>query len=250
VGVCNHVEGVVAAPNWPFHGPLAHGFACGAHIPTHVSSPWNALDDPVASYQENRESLSDSWGVESEQDWHRQVGYLLAGENIGTESEAVLHQRRALIRQRGGWDLPSWQEAVRRWCRWRKTPDEETAEQVELAGVISRYEVRFRTDGLLVPNAIVTSMLGYDFGRAVNLARWGFGGRFCDQRTAESVVLRAGQLARQHYSSWPDFSAGYALGRVVRFDGEEYGHMYVSVRGPHQLLMASPHSPWWHIPFH
>jgi hypothetical protein len=49
-----------------------------------------------------------------------------------------------------------------------------------LAAVITRYESRFRADGLLPPNGIVTSVFGYDFGRAVNMARWGFGGRFCE----------------------------------------------------------------------
>lgn len=250
--VCDHVEGVVSTPGGPFYGPLAHGFACGAHLPVHHSNPWNALDDPVQTYQDNREVLADSWGVTTAEDWGRQVNYLLGGLNIGTETDAVLNVRRTLIRQLGHYDLPSWQEGVRRWCRWQKSSDEDTAEMVETVGVVTRYEARFRADGLLAPNgpnSIVNSVFGYDFGRAVNMARWGFGGRFCDYRAAESVVLRAGELCRQHYSSWADFSAGYALGRVIRFDNEEYGHMYVSVCGPHRLLMSDRSSPWWHIPF-
>jgi hypothetical protein len=65
-----------------------------------------------------------------------------------------------------------------------------------------------------------------------------------DHRTAESVVLRASQLCRQHYASWEEFSCGYALGRVLRFDNGEYGHMYESVLGPHLMLVRNPLSPW------
>lgn len=244
--VCDHVEGVVSTPQGPFWGPMAHGFACGAHIPVHVSSPWNALDDPVRDYAENRESLAESWGVTTAADWARQVEYLLGGMNIGPEVDAVLNVRRTLLRQQGHYDLLTWENAVAGWAR-RQGGD--TGEMVRLAGVITRYESRFRTDGLLPHNGIVTSVFGYDFGRAVNMARWGFGGRFCDYATAERIVLRAGELCRQHYTSWADFSAGYALGRVIRFDEEQYGHMYVSVLGPHRLLMGDRTSPWWHVPF-
>lgn len=247
--VCDHVEGVVSAPRGPFYGPLAHGFACGAHIPTHVSSPWNALDDPVRDHADNRESLAESWGVTTAEDWSRQVDYLLGGMNIGPEVDAVLNVRRTLLRRQGHYDLLTWQNAVGDWARRQRGESAEVDEMVHLAGVVTRYESRFRTDGLLPHDGIVTSVFGYDFGRAVNMARWGFGGRFCDLPTAERIVLRAGELCRQHYTSWADFSAGYALGRVIRFDEEQYGHGYVSVLGPHRLLTIDRSSPWWHVPF-
>jgi Protein of unknown function (DUF1266) len=249
VVICDHVEGVVSAPRGPFFGPLAHGYACGAHMRVHTSSPWNALDDPVHEYQSNRESLAESWGVETAEDWSRQVEYLLAGRNVGPEADGVLNVRRMMLRQQGHYDLSTWQNTVGSWARRMRKPPAEVDQMVELAAVITRYESRFRTDGLLPPNGIVTSAFGYDFGRAVNMARWGFGGRFCDYQAAERIVLRASELCRQHYSSWADFSAGYALGRVIRFDDEQYGHMYASVLGPHRLLMTERTSPWWHVPF-
>jgi Protein of unknown function (DUF1266) len=247
VVVCDHVEGVVSNPAGPYFGALAHGFGCGAHIPVHVSIPWNALDDPVRDYQTDRESLADGWGVTTTEDWQRQVDYLLAGLNIGTEIDGVLGVRRQLVQQHGVWDLPTWRSGAESWARLAQLPDVD--EVVATVDVVTRYEARFQADGILAPNGIVNSVFGYDFGRAVNLARWGFGGRFCDYRTAEQVILRAGELCRQHYTSWPDFSAGYALGRVIRFDNETFGHMYVSVRGPHHLLTTDRSSPWSHIPF-
>lgn len=245
--VCDHVEGVVSNPAGPFYGPLAHGFACGAHIPVHVSTPWNTLDDPVRDYQADRESLADSWGVTTTEDWQRQVDYLLQGLNIGTEIDVVLGVRAQLVGQHGTWDLPTWRAAVENQARLQNIAD--VGEMVASVDLVTRYEARFQADGILPPNGVVNSVLGYDFGRAVNVARWGFGARFCDQRSAESVVLRAGELCRRQYTSWADFSAGYALGRVIRFDNETYGHMYVSVRGPHHLLTTDRTSPWSHIPF-
>lgn len=231
----------MATPTGPFFGPLAHGFACGAHLPVHVSRPWNALDDPVRDHEESRASLARSWGVTTEQDWTRQAEHLLSGRDtgIGSGIGTVLEIRRRLVREHGSCDPSAWRAAVRGL----------SDELVHLVGVIIRYEARFRADGLLPPNGMVDSVLGYDFGGAVNLARWGHGAGFCDRRTAESVVLRAGELCRRSYASWAGFSAAYALGRVIRFDDEAYGHMYVSVRGPHRLLMTERSSPWLHLTF-
>jgi hypothetical protein len=246
---CGHVDTLVSEPRGPFFGPLAHGFACGAHIPVHNAQPWNALVDPAAGGEETRESLRDSWGITGAEEWREQADYLLAGENVGPETDQVLYLRRDLIARNGRCDLPMWREAISRWAQWRGVEADVARECNDNAGVITRYEARFRADGLLPPNGMVNSVLGYDFGRAVNMARWGYGGNFCDLRTAEKLVLQAGQLVRQYYVTWADFGAGYALGRVLRFDNEEYGHMYESVLGPHRMLTYESASPWRHIPF-
>ena len=246
---CGHVDTLVSEPRGPFFGPLAHGFACGAHIPIHNAHAWNALVDPVSDYQETRESLEESWGITTPEEWREQVDYLLAGENVGPETDLLLHLRRDLRGRYGRSDLPMWKHAINQWGQWRSVATEQLQDFAASAGVITRYEARFRADGLLPPNWVVNSVLGYDFGRAVNMARWGFGARFCDFRTAESIILRAGELTRQYYTSWADFGAGYALGRVLRFDREEYGHMYESVLGPHLMLTNDPASPWRHIRF-
>jgi Protein of unknown function (DUF1266) len=246
---CGHVDTLVSEPRGPFFGPLAHGFACGAHIPVHNAQPWNALVDPVSGGTETRESLRDSWGITGAEEWREQADYLLAGENVGPETDHLLSLRREMIDKHGRCDLPLWREAIRAWARWRGVGPEVAREFSDTAGVITRYESRFRADGLLAPNGMVNSVLGYDFGRAVNMARWGYGGGYCDHAAAERLVLRAGALVRQHYVSWADFAAGYALGRVLRFDNEEYGHMYESVLGPHRMLTYEQASPWRHIPF-
>jgi hypothetical protein len=249
VSSCGHVDTLIGDPRGPFFGPVAHGFACGAHIPIHNANAWNAMVDPAQARQETRDSLRESWGIGNSDEWREQVDYLLTGENVGPETDQLLELRRDVIARFGRCDLPMWRDAIARWGQWRGISPEQARQYHADAGVITRYEARFRADGLLPPGGVVDSVLGYDFGRAVNMARWGFGSTYCDYRTAESIVLLAGKRTQQTYSSWADFGAGYALGRVLRFDNEEYGHMYESVLGPHRMLMFDPASPWRHIPF-
>ncbi|HEU5475921.1 MAG TPA: DUF1266 domain-containing protein [Actinophytocola sp.] len=246
---CGHVDTLVSAPRGPFFGPLAHGFACGAHIPIHSAQAWNALIDPAAACQETRDSLQDSWGISTADEWREHVDRLLAGEDDGQDTDLLLQLRRDVIARAGRCDLPAWRAAIRQWGQWRSAAPEVVDGFTVSAGVIIRYEARFRADGLLPPDGMVSSVRGYDYGRAVNMARWGFGGRFCDYRAAESTVLRAGELVRQRYTSWADYGGGYALGRVLRFDNEEYGHTYQSVLGPNRMLLTEQASPWLHIPF-
>ncbi|WP_406223256.1 DUF1266 domain-containing protein [Streptomyces decoyicus] len=75
------------------------------------------------------------------------------------------------------------------------------------------------------------------------------GARFADQPEVEKAVIRAGELCREHYSSWEEFSAGYILGRALRFDEESFGHMYSSALTPHRILSKDLASPWRNIPF-
>src|SRR2546430_87682 len=106
-------------PRGPFFGPLAHGFACGAHIPIHNSHAWNVLVDPVSGYEETRASLEESWGITTAQEWREQADYLLAGENVGPETDLLLHLRRDLLGRYGRSDLPMWRHAINQWGQSR-----------------------------------------------------------------------------------------------------------------------------------
>ncbi|CAM5564142.1 hypothetical protein SGRI78S_03226 [Streptomyces griseus subsp. griseus] len=142
---------------------------------------------------------------------------------------------------------------------WRETAaghaqdlgaDADTVKVIEdLVRRITRYESRFRADGLLPPDGRVHTTVAYDYGRAVNLARWGLSARYCAPADAEAAIVYAGALAKSAHRSWEDFSAGYALGRVLRFDEEEYGRFYEQNVLAHRLLAESEGSPWRHIPW-
>ncbi|MER0241470.1 DUF1266 domain-containing protein [Streptomyces sp. HSW2009] len=237
----------------PLRGPLAVGLACGAHLSVHRRALWNDLTDVYADYRADTKILREAWGAASAAQWRRQLDFLLAGQNSPPQPEFVLRVRRAIARHTAGAgasvDSTLWQRTAVETLRERGTAEAEVAEVRALIRRIIRYEARFRADGLLPADGYVGSAAGYDFGRAVSVARWGLGARYADGAEAEAAVITAGVLCRRHYTSWADFSAGYVLGRVLRFDDESFGPMYASALAPHRLLLDTPTSPWRTLPF-
>ncbi|MEU9012670.1 DUF1266 domain-containing protein [Streptomyces sp. NPDC048479] len=94
---------------------------------------------------------------------------------------------------------------------------------------------------------IVATAAAYDYGRAPSVARWGLAARFCTPHEAEQAIVHAGALAKAAYGSWQDFCAGYVLGRVLRFDDEEYGPYYEDALSSHRILMENEGSPWRNV---
>ncbi|KPC60304.1 DUF1266 domain-containing protein [Streptomyces chattanoogensis] len=235
----------------PLQGPLAHGLACGTHLAVHNQVLWNDLGDVCGDYRRDVATLRDSWGVEDRERWLEQLTYLLEGRNSPPLPEFALMVRREIARRSPGahTDVQLWRRATAADLRERGGDEETVVEAMALIGQIVRYESRFRADGVLPADGCVTSALGYDFGRAVNFARWGLGARFTDLPEVEKAVIRAGELCQEHYASWEEFSAGYILGRALRFDEESFGHMYSSALSPHRILTGDPAGPWRTIPF-
>ncbi|UNO43719.1 DUF1266 domain-containing protein [Streptomyces sp. MST-110588] len=118
-----------------------------------------------------------------------------------------------------------------------------------LPALVGTYEDRFRTDGVLPAEGRVVSIVALDLVHAVNLVRWGLGARFCAPPEAEEAVLRAGAQAREVYSSWEEFSAGYVLGRMLAFDNGWFGSHYAEALHIHRVLTQDPSSPWKGLPF-
>jgi len=235
----------------PLTGPLAHGLACGTHLSVHNQVLWNDVGDVFKDYPTDRDILESSWDVTDREGWSEQLGYLLRGENSPPHPEFALNVRNAIVRHYPGRpvDPQMWRDVAADNLRDRAASRAAVDTVLEVIGQILRYEARFRADGLLPPNGFVTSALGYDYGRAVNFARWGAGARYADVWEAEQAVIRAGELCRETYTSWTEFSAGYTLGRALRFDEESFGHMYDSALSPHRILTTDPASPWLNLPF-
>lgn len=235
----------------PLFGPLAHGLACGAHLAVHNGVIWNEIGDVYSSYEQDVETLRDSWGVTDRPNWHAQTVALLEGRNSPWEPEFLLRVRDELARQHPGAhrDPSAWQRAAAGVLAQRGVGPQAIDQLMVLVAKVVRYEERFRADGVLPPDGYVVSALGYDFGRAVNFARWGLSARFAEPSEAEQAVVKAGELARQVYRTWEEYSAGYILGRVLRFDDESFGHMYGSAVVPHRILTQDPAGPWRNLPF-
>ncbi|MEW2359403.1 DUF1266 domain-containing protein [Spirillospora sp. NPDC029432] len=229
---------VVTHPGAAPWGRLAAALAVGAHLAVGNGAAWNLPDGRDEDPAGVRERLAQSWGVTDAEGWREQIDALLHAENSDPAIQAVLDLRRPEQ------DEYAWQDAITAWCSGEDIADETARELVGLSTLILRYEARFRADGLLGPGDRVATVSGYDYGRAVNMARWGRNAGFCDAATAEECVLRAGDLARRSYGSWEEFSAGYTLGRLLRFDEGEFGTWYDRSIAAHRILTGAPDSPW------
>ncbi|MEU9988517.1 DUF1266 domain-containing protein [Streptomyces sp. NPDC048045] len=254
----------------PLKGQVAQGLACGALLVVRYGFPWNAMAYHGNGYRGERETLQEWWGVTSREEWQEQQTALLDPDGANPVWEFALGLRRTIARDFGGHvDTAYWRDAVARVLRARSggetvitpdgvtttpgAPEAETEARIKgvqhLVGRITRYEARFRADGILEGNRFVSSVDAWNFGRASGMARWGLGSRYCSLKEAESAVVQAGRAAARSYKSWQDFAAGYILGRCLHFDDEEFGEWYTDVVDLHGILMSDPESPWLTVPF-
>ncbi|SEL37383.1 Protein of unknown function [Rhodococcus maanshanensis] len=177
--------------------------------------------------------------------------HLLAGHNIGGDGEAVMAVRMMARQQWGVATVTAsqWLDCISQWCRANGVDADKETQCRTVAQRVSRYESRFRADNLIPPDGFVTSLLAYDYGRATNMARWGYVAEYCDQPTAERWIAAVSTAARERFVSWHDFSASYILGRVIRFDGDGYMSYYKRVLDGHRVLTSQSDSPWLHMQF-
>ncbi|WP_432069037.1 DUF1266 domain-containing protein [Streptomyces sp. AA1529] len=254
----------------PRSGPVARGLACGALLSVNNGVYWNSLGHGNG-YTDERRALDRWWGVTTREKWQQYQEELLTNEMSSPVWEFTLGLRHSLAQDFGGQVEPAhWRQAAERVLRKRiatatieLTPDgvtrtegpseEEVEWQIDgvkrLIGRITRYESRFRADGLLPEGRFVRSAAAWDYGRAANMARFGLASRFCTLPEAEDAVLRAGRVSAVGYRSWEDFSAGYILGRCLHFDEEEFGSWYEDMLTAHRVLTTDPESPWLTLPF-
>jgi hypothetical protein len=256
-GTCDRVE--TRRTGTPEDECLLRGLACGAHLCYGNGDAWNTIHWHGAGYANEVERLAGSWGIEDHDSWLETTEKLLAAELSPWVWEYVLGARLWLAQETGDRrvDPMVWRDCVEQSIRSQlagEVSDEDLdglAESLRgLVGKIMRYESRFRADALLPPDGYVRTVAAWDLGRATMVARWGLGARYCSEQEMLSAVERAGKAVQAAYGSWPDFSAGYVLGRCLHFDEETFGDWYTTVLDAHRALMAAPDSPWNAVPLH
>jgi len=241
-GMARSFRNVVAVDqSRPTTGELATALAVGAHMSLNHGVSWNALKDDANSAQKIYNNLKNQWDITSAGKLRDTLEDLLDDETGDPVADFVLNVRQELGGTPGA---EAWKRAVADRARAQGVAETTLDEMTATVDRVLSYEERFRADGLLPPGGIVVSLLAYDWGRAVNMARWGYKARYIKEQQAIEYVLRAGKQAYGRYASWGDLSAGYALGRVLRFDNDEFDTWYATVLEPHQTLFTDPASPW------
>lgn len=234
------------------------GLACGAHLCYANGDAWNTLNWHGAGYRAEVERLAQWWDIHGREDWMETTEQLLGCETSPWGWDFVLGAREWLVRETGGArvDPVRWRDCAEATIRGAN-PDADprdldalVEELRGLVGKVTRYEARFRADGLLPPDGHVRTVAAWDLGRATMVARWGRGARYCTDLEMRTVIERAGKDTQRVYESWAEFSAGYVLGRCLHFDEEAFGEWYTSVLDAHRALLTDPESPWNRVPLH
>ncbi|MET9957059.1 DUF1266 domain-containing protein [Streptomyces sp. NPDC006339] len=234
----------------PLHGPVAQALALGAHLAVLNGLVWNQLGAQYEDYPTDVARLRRPWCVHHRAGFREKLDTLLAARLVGRVPEAVLGMRRRLAARLG--HPPTEQQ----WASMvtvnfeRDDPyGDDAVEAVEFVRRITHYEERFRADGLLPPDGRIDTLAAFDHGRAVNVVRLALGARYCDPREAEQSVLRVLEPARRAYDSWPAFSLGYLLARLIHFDEGDPELMYQESLAIHRILVQDPSSPYRNLPW-
>ncbi|MEU8890103.1 DUF1266 domain-containing protein [Streptomyces sp. NPDC048442] len=237
----------------PLHGPLARGLALGAQLAVHNGLVWNQLGAAYEDYATDIDRLRSPWRVHNRADYREKLDELLATRLVGRVQEFVLHTRRTLVRRLER--VPSyeeWSATVTATLSRHDASTADLAEAVMTVRTVLRYEERFRADGALAPDERIDTLAAFDFGRAVNVVRLALGARYISPPEAEQAVLTIDEAARRAYTSWAAFSLGYALTRLLHFDGdgtEIAGRTYQESLIQHRILTQDPTGPYRNIPW-
>jgi hypothetical protein len=177
---------------------------------------------------------------------------LACGAHLAVQNEApwnsighVYKDYPADVRlMREGWRITEydhWRAAVENLLTAPGSTATKAAEDV-----VAGHLAAMRSDGVweAEDGAAPPSVRAWDYGRAVNLARWAAATKLCDMDEARETVQRAGRLSAETYRDWREFSAGYLLGRLIHFEDDDRTKYYRSIRRVHRILAEDPASPW------
>jgi hypothetical protein len=197
---------LTAAERWSRKGPVAAALACGAHLAVQNEVPWNAIGHVYNDYPADVRLLREGWKISEYEHWRTAVESLL--DEPGAAPLDPPDPADPTVR--------GHLAAMRADGIWEAEPG----------------------DGTL-PDA-----RAWNYGRAVNLARWAAATKLCDVDEAREAVRRAGRLAAGACGDWRGFSAGYVLGRLLHFGDTDRSRYYRPIRRVHRVLAEDPASPW------
>jgi len=92
------------------------------------------------------------------------------------------------------------------------------------------------------------SITAWDYGRYINLCRWGVASGYISEAEGWPCAMHAAQILQQTFGSWKEFGQNYIVGREfwslrqTKINGQEMRERY-------QRLVSDPSSPWNQIPW-
>jgi ankyrin repeat protein len=92
------------------------------------------------------------------------------------------------------------------------------------------------------------SITAWDYGRYINLCRWGVAAGYISEEEGWPRAMHAAQILQQTFGSWKEFGENYIVGREfwslrqTKINGQE-------MRSRYQRLVSDPASPWNRIPW-
>jgi len=87
------------------------------------------------------------------------------------------------------------------------------------------------------------SLLGWDYGRYIALARWGYASGYLAEGEAWEHIIRSARLLQATFGSWRELGENYLVGREFWSPAQQRhnGHLY---RAALARLLERPESPW------
>jgi hypothetical protein len=220
---------------------VAFAMACGAQL--------SSSDVP-----EPRARLAELCGVRGPTECLRTMDGLLAERGTGANDLAMELRWQATVVRTVPPDLAGWHRVIRQAAEHGQIGSHAVPLLLPAASRVSRWEDRFRANGLIPRHGVVHSLRAYDWGQAVTVAFLGRQAGYCDRATAERALLRAGELCARHYMSWADLSTAFALGRMVSLDDAglddaDLDANYAEIRERRCVLLTDVSGPWRTTPW-
>lgn len=157
-------------------------------------------------------------------------------ETVGEHLQAV----EEVLRHRGRGGPALWLHAIDEWADRSAQPADAVAALRDTAARVARAEVELRTAGILGPEEIVPTVLGFHWGNGVHLARGAMEVGWLDRTRGLDFLRRAGELAQRWYASPSVLVAAQLLPSALSGDADTI-HWASLTMPPLLATWTSPH---------
>jgi hypothetical protein len=207
-----------------------HALAFGALLDSQNADPHSRLERPLepAAWQDEakhwKEMMASWWNINSREDLLNTLSKLQSGE-FGSRHDFWVIRRRLL------------EGKMENYSRIIAASSDGGAQARAL--LVATHLAPLR--GAALPLA------AWDFGRYINLCRWGVKCGWLSEQEAWDRIVPAGRLLQASYTSWDAFASDYLLGR--NFWDPESASQNDTIRYRISLLEHPPKGLWSTIPW-